>query len=108
MTGPRNMITEWIEPELAPLLPRFLANCKSEADQINAALTAGDWETVSRLGHAIKGAGGWYGFSGMARIGHRLQQAGTEMDAQAVATHLAALRDYLEGVRVGYAFEPGD
>jgi HPt (histidine-containing phosphotransfer) domain-containing protein len=102
------IITEEIVPELAPLIPRFLANCGKEADQIESALQEEDWETVSRLAHSIKGAGGWYGFSGMAGIGLELQRAATAGNFEMVSRRLVELRDYLNRVQVRFSSQAED
>ena len=95
----KKAVIERISPELMPLVPGFMANCRDEAEQIKQALSAEDWETVTRLGHSIKGAGGWYGFSGLARIGFCIQVSGSE-HSQGTHRFLQDLFEYLDDVEV--------
>ena len=95
----KDPIIERIAPELMPLIPTFLDNCRIEAEQVEQALATEDWDTVSRLGHAIKGAGGWYGFSGLSRLGFCIQVSGNE-HSSGTRRFVQELFEYLDRVRV--------
>jgi HPt (histidine-containing phosphotransfer) domain-containing protein len=88
------------EPELADLIPRYLERRRSDAEVLEAALLSGDMDTVRSLGHSMKGSGGGYGFDGITEIGHRLEAAGRDADAEAARDAVADLRAYLVNVEV--------
>ncbi|WP_161598337.1 Hpt domain-containing protein [Pseudodesulfovibrio senegalensis] len=95
-------IIEIIDGDLAPIIPRFMDNSKRELEAMLQALEAGEYETLSRLGHNTKGAGFGYGFMGMGEIGRTIEQSAKENDEQACRTAADELRHYLECVEVQY------
>jgi HPt (histidine-containing phosphotransfer) domain-containing protein len=79
-----------VSGELRDLIPRFIANRRTEVGQLRAAVGRGDLEAARRIGHAMKGVGGGYGFDEITRLGTEI-----ERDARAGGAHLAALADAL-------------
>ena len=51
-----------VDPDLEDLIPGFLDNRYEDIDALMGALDRKDYETIRRLGHIMKGAGGGYGF----------------------------------------------
>lgn len=90
-----------VSGELRDLIPQFLANRRLDVEQLDAALGRGDFDTVRRIGHTLRGAGGGYGFNEITRLG-----AAIEARAKAREPGLSALvrelADYLAGVDVVY------
>jgi CheY-like chemotaxis protein/HPt (histidine-containing phosphotransfer) domain-containing protein len=91
-----------VPPKLAQLVPGFLKNRRSDVEAIRRALQQGDYPTIQRLGHQLKGAGGGYGFVALTEIGGRLESAAVGRDAEQLAGALSALATYLESVDVVY------
>ncbi|MBT4511042.1 MAG: Hpt domain-containing protein [Chloroflexi bacterium] len=91
-----------VDEKLAILIPGFLDNRHEDVKALNEALTAGDYETIHRLGHSMKGSGGGYGFRGVSEIGESLEIAGKENEDEAIRKCLAELEYYLEVVEVEY------
>ena len=87
--------------ELRELIPRFLANRRLEVGELHAAAARGDLEAARRIGHALKGVGGGYGFDQITLLGIEI-----ERDARAGGGSLAALADelgeYLDNVDITY------
>ncbi|MBW2599245.1 MAG: Hpt domain-containing protein [Deltaproteobacteria bacterium] len=88
--------------DLEDLIPGFLENKCKEIVEIESLLASGDYETVQRLGHSMKGAGGGYGFDKITDIGMHIEQAAKEKNAAEIASQLEALSRYLDCVEVVY------
>jgi CheY-like chemotaxis protein/HPt (histidine-containing phosphotransfer) domain-containing protein len=71
------------DPRFADLMPAFLERRKQDVVAMLDALEQGDFQTVERLGHGMKGAGGSYGFQDITDIGAALEQAAVLADADA-------------------------
>lgn len=93
------------DPEVAPLVPEFLENRRSDVTRLHALIEAGDWDAVRSTGHKMKGTGRGYGFARITDIGRALEQAGAAEDAKGARAAVAALASYLARVRVA-ASEP--
>lgn len=90
------------DPDLADLLPGYLAKRRTELEQLRAAVQARDYDTVRSIGHKLKGNAPAYGFAGMGAIGAELEQAAKVQAADRIEAGAAALADYLERVEVVY------
>ena len=55
-------------------------------------------QTVSGLGHKLKGTGGTYGFHKMSQIGGRIEQMGSDGDLAGIEKEVIELNDYLDRV----------
>ena len=64
------------------------------------ALDRHDFETVERLGHGMKGAGGSWGFQAITDIGAALEQAAESADSDASRKCVGELSSYLDRVEV--------
>ncbi|HZC67063.1 MAG TPA: Hpt domain-containing protein [Nitrospirales bacterium] len=62
-----------VDPEIAELIPGFLANRRKDVTAMLDAVQRSDFETVRLLGHSMKGAGGGYGFDAITVIGGALE-----------------------------------
>ena len=87
-------------PKLADLIPGFLQNRRQDVIAMLDALEVGDFETVTRLGHGMKGAGGSWGFQAITDIGAALEQAADRADADASREWVGELSRYLDRVEV--------
>lgn len=89
-----------VDPELASLIPGFLANRRADIGLILAAVNRGDFETARVLGHSMKGSGGGYGFEGITDIGGDIETAAKQGDSTVIRTHVTALSSYLARVEI--------
>jgi CheY-like chemotaxis protein/HPt (histidine-containing phosphotransfer) domain-containing protein len=87
-------------PKLADLIPGFLENRRQDAIAIREALDRGDFATVERLGHGMRGAGGSWGFDELTDIGAAIEEAAGNADGDASRICVAKLSTYLERVEV--------
>ncbi|TDI44520.1 MAG: response regulator [Acidobacteria bacterium] len=88
-----------IDPDIQDLVPRFLENQLARAKLVVDLTGAGDFETVRRIGHNMKGTGKGYGFEVISSFGESLERAAMR-SARAEVTRIAKeLEEYLAEVR---------
>lgn len=91
-----------IDPEIAALIPAFLAEMRSHSGRIRLAIEQGDFPTARAIAHQMAGAGGSYGFAEVTNLGRAMEQAALAPD-QAELVRLSALFDeYLQNVKIVY------
>ncbi|MBW2650004.1 MAG: Hpt domain-containing protein [Deltaproteobacteria bacterium] len=100
--GENSKIIIHADIDLEDLIPGFLENRRKDIVEIESLLASDDYETIQRLGHSMKGAGGGYGFDEITDIGTHIEQAAKEKNAVEIATQLEALSHYLDCVEVVY------
>ena len=89
-----------VASDLAPLMPRFLANRRSEVSQLEAALAQQDNATLRRIAHGMKGVGGGYGFDEITRLGAEIERCAEAGISESARPFVTALKRYLECVDV--------
>jgi DNA-binding response OmpR family regulator len=85
---------------VADLIPGFLKNRRQDVIVMIGALDRGDFETVQRLGHDMKGAGGSWGFQAITDIGGELEEAAESADSEASRRCVGDLSRYLDRVEI--------
>lgn len=88
------------DPEIAPLIPDFLANRRAEVPLLRQALEGGEYATVQASAHKLKGSGRGYGFVEMSRLGGELELAAHEGDVERMTYLIDELDSYLRNVRI--------
>ena len=91
-----------VDEDLEDLIPDFLQNRHEDVQAIQQLLSANDYETISRLGHSMKGCGGGYGFDMITDIGASIEVAAKGQDADEVQKWLAELENLLGNIEVVY------
>jgi PAS domain S-box-containing protein len=86
------------DPKFADLIPEFLKNRRLDVSAMLDALDRGDFETVKRLGHGMRGSGGSYGFQAITDLGTALEQAAESVDDDASRKRVDELTSYLDRV----------
>lgn len=87
------------DPEIARLVPEFLANRQADVVTLRDLIDTGDFEKIRSLGHKMKGTGRGYGFPRISEIGRALESAGADSDTGRARAAADALEAYLERVR---------
>ena len=82
--------------KIAARVPAYLRNCRQSAAAILEALDAGDFETVTILGHNMRGSGAAYGFQAITDLGAALEAAAETADLAAARQGLTDLTTYLD------------
>jgi HPt (histidine-containing phosphotransfer) domain-containing protein len=91
-----------VDPDLADLIPGYLANRKKDIAAIHAAIEKNDPDTVRILGHSMKGSGGGYGFETITDIGMMMEKAAKEGRNEDIRLQMKRLEDYLQRVEIVY------
>jgi HPt (histidine-containing phosphotransfer) domain-containing protein len=102
MTNSRKKIILNINSELEPIVPRFLELRHEDIKSIDGALEHGDFETITRMGHSMKGSGAGYGFDYISEIGVAIEKAAKENNTEDIRRWVDELSVYLEKVEVVY------
>lgn len=92
----------WLDPDVADLVPGYLAARREDVHAIRAHTKAGDFETVGRIAHRLKGSGAAYGFKPITDLGRSLGEAAHTCDIGGVERVVDQLHRYLEGLEVRY------
>jgi CheY-like chemotaxis protein len=91
-----------VDAYLRDLVPGFLEHKREDAGTIRAAIDRADYETISQIGHKMKGEGGSYGFDAVTEMGATLERAALDKDLDTARHTLDAITEYLESVDVVY------
>jgi signal transduction histidine kinase/DNA-binding NarL/FixJ family response regulator len=74
----------WVEPGLMPLMEEFLASRRQMAEDLAAAVAAGERETIRATAHKLAGSLAMYGFRDASRASRALEQAAGSEDLEAL------------------------
>ena len=85
-------------PRFADRIPAYLQNCRQNIVVMLDALDRVDFETVTSLGHQMRGSGGAFGFQAITDIGAELQQAAESADDDVSRKWVRELSNFLDGV----------
>jgi len=102
MTSPDEKTRVTIDAELKELIPRFIQLRHEDIQAIKEALDEGDYETISRLGHTMKGSGISYGFDYISEIGKQMEHAAKSQERDGVNKCLLKLSNYLENIEITF------
>ncbi len=89
-----------VESDFEALLPKFMTNRKKEVVTMQDALAQQDFETIRKIAHGMKGAGGSYGFDRVTAMAATIEQAAKAGSVGPIGTELAQLATYLDRVQV--------
>jgi PAS domain S-box-containing protein len=91
-----------IEADLRDLVPNFLDHKRADLGTLRTAIDHKDYETISQIGHKMKGEGGSFGFDVVTAMGSVLEQAALNQDLTSANHTLDQLAEYLESIDVVY------
>jgi HPt (histidine-containing phosphotransfer) domain-containing protein len=92
-----------INPLLAELVPKFLERSRQNVVELQDAVRSADFDASRRIGHALHGTAGSFGFEEMAEIGKDIERAARARDSatlkklgERLDSHLSRLRPVFE------------
>ena len=85
-------------PRFADRIPAYLQNCRENVVVMLDALDRVDFETVTSLGHQMRGSGGAFGFQAITDISAALQEAAEGADNNGSRKWVRELSNYLDRV----------
>jgi HPt (histidine-containing phosphotransfer) domain-containing protein len=92
-----------LDKDVEQLVTRFLSRKHKELTRLREALEMGDFGTICRLGHDLKGAGEGFGFPELSILGAKLELAAPARDTEQIAACIASMERYLTRLQVRYA-----
>lgn len=101
-SGPERGAVVHVIPELQDLIPMFMERRYQDVEVVSEAQQCGDYETIWKVGHNMKGTGAAYGFDLVTDIGCKLEEAASRQDAAQVQSLMEELAAYLQHVVVVY------
>ena len=72
-----------ISAEARELVGLYLASRRADLARLDAALSAGDFDTIRAVGHIFRGSSDTFGFPEAGRIGTQLEDAADQGDLEA-------------------------
>ncbi len=91
-----------VEKDFAEFIPGYLEDVLQDITKMTQALALEDFETVRKVSHSIKGAGGGYGLDTVSEISESLETAARNRSNDKVGKALSTLADYVNNVQVEY------
>ena len=98
--SPQNTVIVHVESDFGPLMSKFMTNRKNEVVTMRDALAQQDLETVRKVAHGMKGAGGSYGFDRITTMAATIEHMAKTGTSAGLAEELDQLALYLEQVQV--------
>ncbi len=89
-------ISSRVRQRIAELTPAYLESCRMNVVAILDALDRVDFETVTIMGHNMRGSGGAYGFQPITDICTALQAAAEDRNPEASRKFAGELSSYLD------------
>ncbi len=87
-----------LHPSMEARVPAFLKNRRLDVISMLEALLRGDFKSVERSGHIMKGSGASFGFQDITDIGAALEEEAMGSDSIGAHKSVVKLTEYLDGV----------
>jgi signal transduction histidine kinase/CheY-like chemotaxis protein/HPt (histidine-containing phosphotransfer) domain-containing protein len=84
-----------LPPEIQELVPGYVERKQGDIAALWMALKTGDYETLSTIGHQLKGSGTAFGFGGLSGFGASLERAAKASDIDEASRQTALIADYI-------------
>lgn len=104
--------TDWIvsnlpmdEPEFLEIAEEFVSELKQRIHQFNDEFKSGDFESLAKSAHWLKGAGGTCGFDCFSEPARTLEQQAKFADVKACEAALAEINSMVNRLKVQTIFE---
>lgn len=91
-----------IESDLAPIVPGFIENRKSDLEILKKAIDRKDFPAIASVAHKIKGSSGGYGFHALSQIGATLEKISKEHEEEQTRALINSIDIYLQTVKIIY------
>ncbi|MGH7906106.1 MAG: PAS domain S-box protein, partial [Candidatus Binataceae bacterium] len=91
-----------VPEELCKLMPGFISRKRDEAVELRTAIERRDFETITNIGHRIKGEGGSYGLDRVSEIGAALEESAKLLDGDGARRLTDVFADYIGRIEIIY------
>ncbi|MCO4747820.1 MAG: response regulator [Proteobacteria bacterium] len=99
---PRQTLSVAVDVDLRPLIPAFLNDRRTDIVNLKRHLAQGEFDSVKRIGHSMRGTGTAYGFPFISAVGKTLEEAAERKSTDAIRRGLGELDRYMRRVQVQY------
>jgi len=89
------------DPDFVEIINQFVSGLAEKLQSMQQALANGDFETLGRLAHQLKGAGGSYGYPALTDLSKALENTAKAGDAEASGLALAPLAKFCRAIIAG-------
>ena len=93
------------DSDLSGLIDQFVCGLCEKVRNMQEALVNGDFQTLQKVAHQLKGAGGGYGYPKLTDLAKTLEDAAKSEDREAAGLALAPLAKYCRGIVAGRSVE---
>ena len=91
------------DPDMADIVAKFVEQLASRVEDMHQAHRHGDWDSLRRLAHQMRGAGGSYGYQQLTEEARELEAHAKGEDVEAAALSLGRLAGLCRWIRAGAA-----
>ncbi len=88
------------DPDLMPLVERFVARLPVAVTKIRTQFDAGNWQELREAAHDLKGTSGNLGFPTLMELAHQIEQSAVNQSVDTAAKLIDDLELLLGRVRV--------
>jgi HPt (histidine-containing phosphotransfer) domain-containing protein len=92
----------YVPRDLEESIPDFLKNRKMEVLLLSDSVYAGDFETVEKIAHTLKGVAYRYGFNGISKLGELIEKSAKKRDFPKIIKAVEELDDELDEIEIVY------
>lgn len=85
-----------IDPDINELVPGFCAARKSEMKTLEEFFRNGDFESIKKISHTIKGIAAPYGFPTLGELFRNLEKSVVEKNADSAKEIFSNIQNYIE------------
>jgi CheY-like chemotaxis protein len=89
------------DPDFVEIIDQFVASLAEKLHSMKESLANGDFETLQRFAHQLKGAGGSYGYPGLTDAAKLLEDAAKAQDPEAAGLAFAPLPKLSQAIIAG-------
>jgi signal transduction histidine kinase/CheY-like chemotaxis protein/HPt (histidine-containing phosphotransfer) domain-containing protein len=89
-----------VDDDIVDLVPGYVGAQRQAVATLLNLLEGGDFMSIRRQGHRMKGSGAGYGLPGVSRIGKELEAAAESGDAESVKQLITDLQRYLSRLSI--------
>lgn len=91
-----------IDPDLADLIPEFLDRRQQDVSELLNAVQRMDFQTVTTIGHQMKGSGSGYGFDYLSELGEKIEEEAMASRMEKIPDLAEKLAGYLKRLDISY------
>ncbi len=82
--------------EMTALTTKYLEQCRRDVVTLRQGLAAGQFDAVRGIAHRLRGAGGFYGFDEITRLGLEVETAASAKQTSRIAELVERLSEFVE------------